>query len=87
VPSSVIVIEALSQLLPDDTYLTELRILGDKLQIVGVSSDPPGLIRLIEQSPHFSQATFFAPTTRAPSETRDHFNIEAHLEPVYAARP
>lgn len=87
VPASVIVIDALSQILPDDTYLTELRILGDKLQIVGLSRDPPGLIRLLEQSSHFSQATFFAPTTRAPSETREHFSIEAHLEPVYAPGP
>lgn len=87
VPSSVIVIDALSQILPDDTYLTELRILGDKLQIVGVSRDPPGLIRILEQSSHFSQATFFAPTTRSPSETRKHFSIEAHLEPVYTPGP
>jgi general secretion pathway protein L len=87
VPSSVIVIEALSQILPDDTYLTELRILGDKLQIVGLARDPPSLIRLMEQSTHFSQASFFAPTTRAPSETREHFSIEAHIEPVYTPGP
>jgi general secretion pathway protein L len=87
VPSSVLVIDALSQILPDDTYLTELRVLGDRLQIVGVAGDPPGLIRLIEQSSHFSQATFFAPTTRAPTETREHFSIEAHLEPVYGVGP
>jgi general secretion pathway protein L len=87
VPASVIVIDALSQILPDDAYLTELRILGDKLQIVGVARDPPGLIRLLEQSSHFSQATFFAPTTRAPSESREHFSIEAHLEPVYTPGP
>ncbi len=87
VPSSVIVLEALSQILPDDTYLTELRILGDKLQIVGLARDPPSLIRLIEQSSHFSQATFFAPTTRAPSETKEHFSIEARLEPVYTPGP
>jgi general secretion pathway protein L len=82
-PSSIIVIEALSQVLPDNTYLTELRILGDKMQIVGVTKDAPALIRLIEQTSHFSRATFFAPTTRAASEQSEHFHIEAHIEPVY----
>jgi general secretion pathway protein L len=83
VPSSVIVIEALSQILPDHTYLTEMRIIGDRLQIVGVSRDAPALIRLIEQSSHFTRATFFAPTTRSPGEPGEHFNIEARIEPVY----
>lgn len=84
VPASVIVMETLSRILPDDTYLTELRILGDKVQITGLTKDAPALIRLIEQTPHFTRATFFAPTTRSPSEQRDHFHIEAHIEPVYA---
>jgi general secretion pathway protein L len=80
--ASVIVVEELSRILPDHTYVTELHIDGNTLQIAGITHDAPSLIRLIEQSPHFTRATFFAPTTRAPSDPGDRFHVEARLEPV-----
>jgi general secretion pathway protein L len=83
-PSSVIVLEALSAVLPDDTYVTEFRFEREKLQIVGITSDAPSLIQLIEQSRHFAHATFFAPTTRSLGETKDRFHIEARINPVFA---
>jgi general secretion pathway protein L len=83
-PSNVIVVEALSQILPDHTYVTELRIEGDKLQIVGVTRDAAALIGLIEQSPHFEHAAFYAPTTRTPGDPGERFHVEAHIKPVFA---
>jgi general secretion pathway protein L len=83
-PSNVIVLEALSQILPDHTYITELHIEGDKLQIVGVTRDAAALIGLIEQSPHFTHAAFYAPTTRTPGDPGERFHVEAHIKPVFA---
>ena len=78
-PLTVVVVEELSQIFPDHTYVTELRIDGDKLQVVGVKRDAPSLIPLLEQSPHFVRATFFAPTTQAPGDPGERFHIECHI--------
>ena len=82
-PSAVMTLEALSKTLPDDAHLTEFRIEGGKVQIAGSATDAPTLIRLIEQSRQFTQATFFAPTVRGPSGGQS-FHIEAHIEPSFA---
>ena len=80
-PASVIVLESLSRLLPDHTYVTEMHLVGNKVQIAGITRDAPSLIPLIEQSQHFTRATFYAPTTRSATDPGERFHIEAQVEP------
>jgi general secretion pathway protein L len=86
-PASIIVLDALTQVLPDHTYVTELHLAGNKLQIVGITRDAPSLIPAIEQSQHFTRATFYAPTTRASSDPGERFHIEARIEPKNTTAP
>ena len=81
-PSPVMILEALSKTLPDDAHLTELRIENGKVQVAGLAGDASQLIHLIEQSPQFKHAAFFAPTVRAPNGG-EVFHIEARLEPSF----
>jgi len=79
-PSATLVLETLSKILPDQTYVTELRLEGNKLRLTGITRDAPSLIGLIERSGRFTRASFFAPTTRSPSDSDDRFHIEAVIK-------
>jgi general secretion pathway protein L len=78
-PSAMVVLEAMSRALPDEAYLTEMRLEGDKVEIAGVAADAAALIPAMEKSPHFAQATFTAPTTRSSEDKGEVFRIEARV--------
>jgi general secretion pathway protein L len=80
--SAVLVLETLSKILPDQTYVTELQVEGNKLRVSGITQDAPALITLIEQSGRFTRASFFAPTTRSTSNAGDRYHIEAIIKPI-----
>lgn len=85
--ATVLVLEALSEVLPDDTFLTGLLIEGGKVELTGISAEAPALVRLLEDTRRFSAATFVAPTTRQPGEAGERFQIEARVTlPLEVAR-
>jgi general secretion pathway protein L len=85
-PPAFLLIEAMSRALPDSAYLTEFDIHGRETRIVGKSDDPTALITKLEDSPHFEDVRFSAPTTRQEGESVGTFSIVgraqggAHLE-------
>jgi len=80
-PAAVIVLEALSRVLPDDAHVTELRLDGTQFRVTGLASDPPALIAKLEPSSHFTEVHFAAPTTRSADGSLFRFQIGAHVKP------
>lgn len=80
-PVVAVVIEGLSQTLPDDAYLTDLTLDATKLRIIGVSTRVAELLPMVEAAPDFTGAAFFAPTVRLPDAAGDRFSIEATVVP------
>jgi general secretion pathway protein L len=78
----------LSQLLPDDTYLADLRIADGKILLAGVSPDAPGLVKLIGRSQLFEQVSLVGAIVPAAGEGKDQFRISCVLRQGRAdARP
>ena len=86
-PSPVLILETLSRILPDHTYVSELHIEANQMRLTGVTQDAPSLIGLIERSGYFTRATFFAPTTRSSSSSEERFHIETTLKSLAASLP
>jgi general secretion pathway protein L len=73
-------IAALTDILPDDTWLTELTLRQRKLTMAGRSGGAARLIGLLSADPTIRDAAFVAPVTRAESGGGgDVFSIRAEL--------
>ena len=70
---------ALSDSLPDDTYLTELSLSRRVLLVRGQSAAAPRLITLLAQAPAFRNPSFTAPVTR--NGQLDQFALQAEVAP------
>jgi general secretion pathway protein L len=76
--------EELSQRLPNNTWLTELRIDDATIAIEGQSTNAADLVALLSRSPSFSSATFAAPITRDPQRGTERFQIRLTRRPPVA---
>jgi general secretion pathway protein L len=72
-------IATLTDILPDDTWLTELTLRQRKLTVAGRSGGAARLIGLLSADPTIRDPAFVAPVTRAESGGGDVFSIRAEL--------
>lgn len=74
-PSLVAVLNELSSLLKDDTWLTHFQYTEKRLQIQGQSPAASSLIGLLEGSGFFSNVSFVSPLTQDKATGRERFQI------------
>lgn len=71
----VLVMDRLTRLLPDDTWIFQLQVSGEKAQIQGYSPDASKLVGLIERSPMFAKAELRSRLTRDARLNAQRFHI------------
>ena len=82
-PTMTKIVDALSRLLPDDTWISRLDVKGDDVQIQGNSPQAAALIERLEQSPLFTDVTFKSPVRREDGGG-ERFHVGARIEPAGA---
>ena len=78
-PGVVETLDALTRLVPNDTWLQQLRINGDEVRLTGFSAAASSLIGLIEQSERFTEARFRSSVTRDARNKAERFTISAKI--------
>ncbi|BBL58695.1 PilN domain-containing protein [Methylomonas koyamae] len=81
-PSLVAVLNELSVLLKDDTWLTHFQYAEKRLQIQGQSPAASSLIGVLEASPFFSNVSFVSPLTQDKATGRERFQISMDVAAV-----
>ena len=71
------VIDEISRILPDHTWIARLDLSGTELQIQGQSSASSSLIRIIESSPRFENVRFASPVVQIAGTDNDRVHIVA----------
>jgi general secretion pathway protein L len=79
-PSLMAVLDELATILPDGTWVAELRLEGSKLMLVGYSASASALIAVIEESDLFSGADFASPVMPDPALRAERFHLTATVK-------
>ena len=87
-PAAVLILDELTRLMPDSTYLRRLQITGSAVRLQGVSNNAASLVQRIEASDFFSGVRFEAAVVRDTRTQGERFSISAQVNktPIPGAR-
>jgi general secretion pathway protein L len=76
---AVQVIDEISRILPDHTWVARLNLSETELQLQGQSGESASLIAIVEASPLFENARFRSPVVQIPGTDADRFHLSADV--------
>jgi len=77
--SSIKLIDEVTQIIPDDTWLTRFVLKSGELQLQGESSNASSLIQTLESSNYFTDVQFRSPVTQNKISKKDKFHLSARF--------
>lgn len=80
-PPALVVLEELTRVLPDDTWVQIVELKGKDLQIQGDTAASSRLIGLFEQSKVFHDAAFDSSLTKGPGGNTEHYHLAIEIRP------
>jgi len=78
-PTTVEVLDELTRLLPDHTYLEKVSIEGDRLLLIGLSPEAPGLVKVLEGSKLWTSPALTGALQMDRRTRLDRFSMTAQL--------
>ena len=78
-PTKSAILDNVTKVLPDDTWLYQLRVNDDRLEISGYAPNSSSLIQLFEDAAGFAEPKFRAPVTQDPKLGVDRFSLELKI--------
>lgn len=76
------ILNELTLLLPDSTWLSRFEINGQRVRLEGESAEASALIGLLEQSRTLQNVSYASPITNNPRTQKDRFSLVAERRPV-----
>ena len=76
---SVLLLEELTRLIPDDTWLQRFQLNGREVRISGHSASASRLVTLIEESQAFEKVVFRSPVTQDQRSGKERFNLSLRI--------
>lgn len=80
-PRVLVLLNEISQLVPDSSWITRLEVRRDTIYLQGTSAKAAGLIEVLENSPYFSNARFESPVTNDRSGQFETFKLALDIVP------